>query len=137
MKNIKPSELICLAIHNLEVIESKPEKYKVNMSDWHKPMIAMIANSKCEVCLAGALIAITLHAPIDQHLTPIDFPKIKNLLYAINEFRMGRINRGLDCMGIQNNPIKNTCNIKRYEENPRKFKKQMLKLANKLQKNGL
>lgn len=52
----KVSELIALALHDLELTEKDPD-YIIRMSVWHE---IGEEDKKCEVCLAGAIIAQTL-----------------------------------------------------------------------------
>lgn len=60
----KPSELIRLGLHDLEEVEAKPEAYKIDMMDWHRP------NGKCSVCFAGAVMAMTYHTDPKKYLMP-------------------------------------------------------------------
>ena len=54
----KLSVLLSLALDDLELVE-KDSNYKINMNTWHtKP-----EGKKCEVCLAGSVLAKTLNIP--------------------------------------------------------------------------
>ncbi len=132
MKNIKPSELIKLALHDLEVVESMPDKYVVDMSTWHAPYI-----NKCFVCLAGSVMAISLNTLQHKEVYPTNFPPEQNsLLHALNYFRNGDIINGLFCMEINNIHIHNM-EVTQYEVNKEKFKEDMKNMVYNLEYRGL
>jgi hypothetical protein len=82
----KPSELLMLAMTDLEIIEKNP-KYIISMSNWHDPFEA-----KCSVCHAGAVMANSLKVPINECVSPntSDFSDDNNIkLQAIDGFRRG------------------------------------------------
>jgi len=97
MKNIKPSELIELSLHDLEVVESMPDKYEINMGFWHAAF-----DNRCDVCLAGAVMAVSLHLPATTSIVSVDDfkPEFSPMFRALNCFRIGRIQDGLGFMGI-------------------------------------
>jgi hypothetical protein len=131
MKNIKPSELIELALHDLEVVESKPEEYVVKMNTWHTPAL-----DKCEVCFAGAVMAVSLKCGKKPYI-PNDFPEAKKFLTALDQFRSGHVMGGLNAMGIYYSAIRPYKYVSSYEESPADFKEDMRKLALDLRKRGL
>lgn len=133
MKNIKPSELIKLAIKDLEIVESQPELYEIKMSEWH---MCRTPDRKCWVCLAGAVMAVTLKVSPDVSTSPFNLEEVEHLLLAINEFRTGYIYSGLKVMNINKLVLKDR-EITRYADNPTKFKSQMLEMANDLEAKGL
>lgn len=52
------SDVLELALRDLKMVE-KDEKYEVKMTEWHQP----ISYSKCQVCLAGSIMAKSLKVP--------------------------------------------------------------------------
>jgi hypothetical protein len=132
MKNIKPSELIELALHDLEVVESMPDKYSVNMAFWH-----MSDYGTCEVCLAGAVMAVSLHVPIKTSISNVeDFkPEFAPLLRALNFFRTGHIRLGLAVMGISR--YFDEVPVCDYAANKEHFKRDMRGMAEFLKSHDL
>lgn len=141
MKSIKPSELIRLAIHDLEVVESKPNEYSVNMNHWHRVNTININGNKiCTVCLAGAVMATTFHCPSNVTKVPSDndIPEeSRSYLYALNCFQAGFISTGLDRLDMKDAAQIDDAKITPNKLNPQIFKKDMLNLADKLQEKGL
>src|SRR6266540_11023 len=132
MKNIKPSELIRLAIKDLKTVESMPDKYAVDMGEWHFKVQGTYMNmNRYYVCLAGSVMAISLKATTQRF--PEEFPEVENLLLALNKFRNGQIHMGLNQMevklpaGIRD---RNVCN---YYVNKIRFKNDMLDMADYLE----
>lgn len=129
----KPSKLIRLAIKDLESIE-KSKHYYIEMSFWHKPFRF---ENICAVCFSGSIMAKTLKSNKKLALGPDDFSiTIRNKLIALNEFRLGDVNTGLGIMGL-NVDINLNRFITSYSKNPEQFKKEILELANDLEKEGL
>lgn len=124
----KPSELIRLALADLEECEKDP-RYAIGMVRWHAP-----EDGRCVVCLAGAVMAKSLDAPIDQFVVPEDDQKA---LYALDEFRVGNILQALLYMGYPSSPIENYRFINRYGTDRDVFKSDMRTLAEDLEKAGL
>ena len=60
-----PSELLQLALDDIAVIK-KNKKYKIDVEIWHSPNDD---TDKCEVCLAGAVLANTLK--LDREITVV------------------------------------------------------------------
>ena len=130
----KPSDLIELALQDLESVEKSP-KYEVYMSEWH----AYTPGADiCSVCLAGAVMAQTLKVRRKQFKSPdeIKDKATQNALYALNSFRLGSISHGLKTMEIPHDKVRNI-HIPPYAEHPRKFKTAMSKMAVSLRKKGL
>lgn len=77
----KPSELIDLALRDLADVESDPN-YCVEMEvQWHASLYwYQSGRPKCAVCLAGAVMARSLHAPPNEIVTPAacegDYPTL-------------------------------------------------------------
>lgn len=93
----KPSELIELALKDLETVEKLSILYKVDMATWHDKLV--LFKQKCKVCLAGAVIACSLGESVFKHIRPEDFkgtdPDTYYKLISLNYFRMGDIYSGL------------------------------------------
>jgi hypothetical protein len=93
----KPSELLMVAMQDLEVIESMPDKYVVMMSKWHN----YSHGSTCSVCHAGAVMANTLKADAKHTYFPEEFgEETKCKLMAIDCFRRGLLVDALERMGV-------------------------------------
>lgn len=155
----KPSELIKVAIRDLKRCE-RLKKYKIDMNTWYA------TNGECSVCLAGSVMAQSLSKVTEnliqftkkefddygdtvKQIEPENFPKsIQNKLIAIDRFRAGGIEEGLELLNIGNMEIKlsdineyynliNYYNIHTYNDDAEYFKEDMLNLANRLAKIGL
>jgi len=65
--------MLQMALADFDVV-SKDPRYLVQMSLWHEPGTTFNELSDeipvCYVCLAGAVMARTLEAPIDQFIAP-------------------------------------------------------------------
>lgn len=129
------SELIRLALTDLERAE-KSDLHRVDMDVWHR----RVTYELCSVCLAGAVMAFSLEQEPDSILVPEDFDShTKNALNALNEFRAGWPRAGLETMGVwyDEHDVPRTRMMAKYEHEPVKFKKQMVKLADDLERAGL
>lgn len=97
----KPSQLIHLALKDLTKVE-KSKKYVVNMARWHLPQTKWLKNGpvptgKCEVCLAGAVMAKSLNSPADENFGPSDFGRVlSGKLQSLNMFRTGYVREGVE-----------------------------------------
>lgn len=125
----KPSKLLTVALQDLSKAE-KNAKYSIYMNDWHDPH-----TEKCKVCLAGAVMAFSLNAPIQELLIPEDFAdSLQFKLEAIDLFRSGNIHQGLELLGFEQNKfIPEEVEIVPYEYNKNEFKKDMRKLIKLLE----
>lgn len=91
----KPSELLKLAMHDLELCE-QDEKYEINMIIWH----SFFAN-KCYVCMAGAVMAKSLKCEY-RDIYPSNFNnQTENKLDIINNLRVGDFGIALKSLGIE------------------------------------
>lgn len=129
-----PSALIRLALLDLEKCE-KSKRYEVNMGEWHTP------NGVCKVCLAGSVMAQTMHCSPQKLLVPNSefFDRdTYTKLSALNEFRTGSIEFGFYDIGIDKpDSIPNDMDVADYHLGPTRFKRDMRKLATMLAKEGL
>lgn len=84
----KPSELIRIALTDLQSCVADPEYYIINMDTWHEP----VKNGKCEVCMAGAVMAKTLNIDRERREFPSSLgSKFSSKLCAIDYFRGGYV----------------------------------------------
>ena len=131
-----PSKLIRLALKDLEWVEKRKKIYKVDMYSWHEP------NSHCSVCLAGAVMANTLKCDPKDEVRPEYIPRNKLQLRALDYFREGFVRYGLSNLigqrvtKFSGDQIGNRV-ITEYSDNKRRFKSQMRKMADDLEKLGL
>ena len=133
----KPSELIRLALHDLELCE-KDKRYLIDMDDWH----INDTSDLCCVCLAGSVMAKSLKANFYATLGPEIYNKSTKLkLFALDDFRTGDIRDGVEILfRITKNsqvdlpPDRDICD---YDKDPNKFKRDMRKLANEFESVGL
>ena len=121
MKEIKklpdhPADLINLALDALKKCE-RDGRYFINMTVWHLPMVNLVKKSEaCSVCLAGAVMAKSLNVSPLQKFFPEYFAyhsdiykngrDITNKLMSLENFRIGDIGRGLECLGYTANKSK-------------------------------
>lgn len=145
----KPSEVIRQAVDDLKKIE-KDKRFIINMGCWFGPLNAetdendeliLTPKTKCEVCLAGAVIAAAGNNPM-EFIDPDFFSMtVSNKLEALDYFRSGEIAQGLERMGYDYSSDKfkylsKNIDITQYDENKVKFKKEMLQLADELERCG-
>ena len=134
-----PSELIRVALIDLELCE-KDDKYFVSMNSWHHPYKK---EDICYVCLAGAVMAKSLHMNRARFGEPCDFPRQISLkLRALNWLREGRVTKGMsvyfESMGDNIIPkiMLEDVSVTPYWANPHNFKVDMHDLADALEKEG-
>lgn len=155
----KPSELIRVALADLKAVE-KNEKYRVNMNVWHargfeyerhnngvlkfdERGFPIKKSEHCAVCFAGAVMACTLKVDDSSEAEPIDkiFSKATTgKLLALNNFRSGYVRDGLLDMGVSHKKleaVESFFDVTDYEDDPAKFKRDMRRLAKKLEEAGL
>lgn len=130
----KPSDLIELALSDLEKVEKNP-RYEINMSTWHTP-----DRGKCSVCLAGAVIAGTLEQSIRYDLSPQSFDEnTRRKLVALDHFRLGYIGDGLQEMCVERPlTLENFAAVAPYYRFDRNlFKRDMREIIAKLRSHDL
>lgn len=137
----KPSELILVALQDLEKVEKDP-LFNVNMSEW------VFYNSythRCHVCLAGAVMMKTLEArgyklPRDAaSISPSNFgfKEYQSKLLALDSFRLGDVGEGLEEMGLFAPQLNYCYTMPSYNNNPEKFKRRMRAMSRMLRAHGL
>lgn len=123
-----PSKLLRLAINDLALILKDPN-YKLNMSTWHASLPfstsstligASLSDKKiCEVCLAGAVMAKSLGAPILSSLEPNDFivGDVERKLCAIDSFRTGHVKEAFENLDTDHDFEKGNLKAQYYIKN--------------------
>lgn len=137
----KPSELLLLAIKDLEKVE-KSKRLIVDMGHWVSPHAGgyEIPKGKCAVCLAGAVLVRSLGVTTSNGgFTPEDFNKnICGKARALDAFRSGFVGGGLFFMGLKRPSwIPAHIQVTRYTDDPKAFKAQMREIAKNLSEVGL
>src|SRR4029079_17076585 len=86
----KISDLLDLALNDLTYCEQHRDLYRVHMHFWH--MAKDDESPRCQVCLAGAVIAKTLETLPEEEVRPNHFCKsINNKLSALDSLRQGHV----------------------------------------------
>lgn len=132
----QPSALIRLALNDLRWVE-RIEGYHVDMGEWHKP--GSRSNGSCAVCLAGAVIAISLGEDIDALSMPDNFPpEIRDLLFAIDAFRSAWLPEHMEeaCRLLGATPVEFLIVIPSYRQNCAGFHAAMQALAMTFERSG-
>ena len=101
LRNPPPASLpvlLKLAIDDLERIIAAGDPYTVDVAVWHHGEAATpYRPARCDVCLAGAVMAMRLAAPADAVVTPADFcPAWRRALEAIDALRCGEVDIAAD-----------------------------------------
>ena len=154
MKNLshvnKLSDLINIALNDLEVVEQMPEIYKVDMGNWHGPQYDgedVWRNSSpiiCAVCFAGCVMANTLKCNPNDQFHPSFFDSdtklklvfldhIRNgfiddalcIFYSKDNISMLLSERGLDDISFDYLFIERYM----YNKDPKGFKEKMCEMA--------
>lgn len=122
----KPSELILMALEDLEAVERDPE-YIVNMDTYHYRYPGV-----CAVCFAGSVMAKRLGAnrlgaDVEMDLFPSHFAGWVQHLRALNDLRCGlTFDAGMEwipCKGVHPREVHS------YDDDREAFKADMRKLA--------
>lgn len=135
-----PSKAIRQALDDLAAVEAQKDLYTVDMCNYH---VYDAEDAKCAVCFAGAVIAGAGNDP-KRNLEPSSFDdKTHNKLRGLDCFRGGDIAEAINFFGVKKIPLLlNTddsfyVDVTDYDDNPKKFKKDMNELADNLEKLGL
>lgn len=135
----KPSKLIRIALSDLYAIE-KDKRYTIEMGRWHEPTVDAEGQPICAVCLAGSVMARRGHCNTTTSIHLWKIPKAnRNQMCAINCFRNGEVEDGLDALGIEmpEKGVNDFEYVTPYSSSPGQFKRDMRKLATKLERVGL
>ena len=130
----KLSDCIDVALADLAKVE-RSKKYIVNMAIWH-----LAVEEKCAVCLAGAVMAKTLDLPAtEDRFDPVGFGKHNDFrLAALNYLRCGSPRLAF-CLGLWRRLPKGVSAqfpVTAYEQDTKKFKRDMRKLRDHLREHG-
>lgn len=138
-----PSALLRLAMSDLEKVEADP-RYTVHMNEWHS--LYPHGESKemiCHVCLAGSVMAKTLEIPINTS-DGTNYFDLENRfadwrkLTMLDSFRLGKVEEGLDWVDKElPDGFPRRIDVTSYVAGPKKFKKDMEKIATMLEGAGL
>ncbi len=139
----KPSQLIKLALTDLETVEKNP-RYEIDMERWHEPWIERMDSDGhreyiCHVCLAGAVLANTFKEDYHKNFDPYHFsPEVKTKLIAIDYLRQGEIEDAFDRLQLElPQSMMRSIDIRDYHANKDGFKVDMLALATNLEEYNL
>lgn len=124
-------------------------RYRIEMSDWHRPEKTDSGKRVCDVCFAGAAIARRTsvkaneyHSPcIDGGLCEIMTPQQRKTLEALNYIRSGELSEAMETAGFKvvSNPTPEP--DLRFDflmfnpRNPRRWAKRILRIADWLERN--
>ena len=145
----KLSALLEIAMEDLEKVESMPERFLVNMYSWH-----CFFDGRCEVCLAGSVLSMTLEYPdqVNKHADDWDCDSnIRYRMFAIDDLRLGRLdlawndlqrsvaipNGYLDSTEKVPDSLPHNRSVHSYECNAVGFKEDMRKIIADLREAGL
>jgi len=138
-KLIKPwaHEICREAVRCVEICEKDP-RYKIMMMTWHDPQ----TDGSCNVCAAGAWMAVALKIPISLYMAP---PGLggdgRKIAFAMSRLQFGEIKHGLEILG-QVSYYRNTV-MRRWNEetyygvDPAQWKEGLLAIADYLEENFL
>ena len=126
-----PSALLTVMLRDLRQIEATPG-YEVDTTIWHVP-----DGASCAVCMAGAVMAVSLGAPRTVTRAPGNFRGNTNKLYAIDHFRQGDCSYAFWTMSLPE-PIGRRFNrtMPKYSKRNKKFHKAVAELIDDLRASG-
>lgn len=136
-----PTTLSALIRHGLDcldVILTKPELYTVDMDKWHAgfpPSKKVPVPAPTRVCLAGAVMAVTLGADPQANLAPSDFPGHWGPLRALNWVQGGYVHSAGEALAVEIRGFDRP--LPEYRPDPAGFRTGLLGLADELQQAGL
>lgn len=127
----KPSELIEIALQDLERVESQPDRYVVDMYRWHYTR----PDGLCAVCLAGAVMT---RLP-GRHASPggVEDTRLRSQLWALDCFRVGSIRSGLRYLGLSTTELREDVYVTPYHEDRDSFYADMRRMVSALRSVGL
>jgi hypothetical protein len=130
----KLSELIEVALEDLEKVERLPKVYRVEMSTWHRQEEGL-----CSVCLAGVVIAMRLGlAPTETLKISSSAPnKTQKALLALNATRCGAVQDAVLYLGGDFDKAPAYVSVTAYSRDPAEFKKDLRAIVEHLKGVGL
>lgn len=121
----KPHELLRLGIDTLKKYQDDPN-YNIKMTNWHNPV-----GSKCNICMAGAIMAEFLGATPDQYIGPGIYDEdTRSKLYALHQFSQGFLFSGGRCLGTTINH--DDVDVRPFSKGGQNFYDDLEKIYNKL-----
>ncbi len=123
----KMSALIRIALEDLTKVE-RSKVYEVQMGNWHLPL----ADGKCAVCFAGAVMAKTCNFKKSADVFPRRSSMGDNLdqFFALDSLRQGEIGLAASELHLGLNIIlPEDRSITPYSSDPKQFRADMRKLA--------
>ena len=137
----KLGELLHVALADLLAVEQDPA-YVVNMGYWHNPRTwgpDYTEPPLCAVCLAGAVMATTLHADNQALMVPAMYPdSIRRKLMALDYLKDGRLPAAAATLNIVlPATMLHHFDMPRYDDNPERFKRKLASMAELLKKENL
>lgn len=137
LEALLPSELLEVALKDLEFVEQMPMVYEVDMSQWYSVGGDV---ETCMVCLAGAVMAKECHFDRTRNCGPMtgEFAEIRGPLLAIDSFRKGSVDQGLTELNRSRpESMPMYMAIESYSADRDKFFSDMQNLISKLKEAGL
>lgn len=151
----KLSTMLLAAIKDLQAAE-RSEKYVIDMSTWHEPVDefgehADKPKAVCEVCFAGAVLAMRIKMPPNFYSVGTETEFITAITSAINNLRNGLVRAAyfdlIECPDFRKSLPKKfpksmptNVPVAGYGDSPKaraKFHGSMRRLVKRLAKNGL
>lgn len=128
----KPSELILVALADLEAVEKDPA-YTVDMAKWHR-----FEGGTCFVCLAGAVLAKTVGLYPQETVGPHSVKtEISDKMRALDSFRTGDVAGGLWYLEAEGEGIQSSMTVPLYDSDPAGFKGALRQIAEMLATHNL
>jgi len=129
-----PVRLIRDAVHDLSLHQEGLKSVKIRMWDWHRPYHDGI----CQQCLAGCSISRRLGLDSKISKQPFEFDReTEKKLIALDNFREGDVYEACQELGIPCPPGFSSFEITPYNEDPKEFKKDLLAMADALERAGI
>lgn len=101
----KLSDLLELAVRDVQKCEAQPARFSLHMGNWHKPDAG---KGVCVVCMAGAVMAQTIGIPdqaerfvFEDRACEDDIEPHRRAMSAINEMRIGLIGAAAAQLGLR------------------------------------
>lgn len=91
----KLSDLLELAVHDVQKCEAEPKRFVLDMGKWHSPK----EDGVCALCMAGAVMAQTMAVP-DKEYGVWSKVQAEPKLVAINEMRVADFEDAADTVGL-------------------------------------
>ena len=90
--------LLKIALDDLERAGATGGPYVIDVGTWHSGEAATLYRpARCAICLAGAVMAMRLEAPVDEIITPGFYPDSwRRSLEAIDALRCGEVEIAAD-----------------------------------------